>query len=145
MSARSQTVAGKVVDVARWMFWDSSHWDPMCAIFVFERVVKGLTGAGAADPAQIAKGEEQIRRLGPVLDGTLRGRRWVTGDTLTTADFALGAGMVYAQQAGIPVADYPEIVRWYDVLLRLERGRLLERTERSPAWAPAAFARVVAR
>ena len=110
-------------DVARWMFWDSSHWDPTCAILVFERVVKQLTGAGEPDEARIATGETQFHQLGNVLNGTLRGRRWVTGDTLTVADFALGAGLVHAQPARIPVADYPEVVRWYAALAELPGWR----------------------
>src|SRR5215470_531097 len=26
-------------DVSRWQLWDMAHWDPSCAILVFERVV----------------------------------------------------------------------------------------------------------
>ena len=33
-------------DVLRWMFWEASHWFPACAILVFERVLKKLTGQG---------------------------------------------------------------------------------------------------
>lgn len=106
-------------DVARWQFWDSAHWDPTCAIFVFERVVKKLAGLGEPDPAQIAKGEQDFQRYASVLNGRLAGRKWITGGDLTVADFSLGAGLVYAEQAQIPVADYPEIARWYAGLAAL--------------------------
>src|SRR5438128_1431894 len=36
-------------DVSRWQFWDMAHWDPACAILVFERVVKNLSGQGDPD------------------------------------------------------------------------------------------------
>jgi hypothetical protein len=26
--------------VTRWQFWDVAHWDPTCAVFIFEHVVK---------------------------------------------------------------------------------------------------------
>jgi glutathione S-transferase len=106
-------------DVARWQFWDAAHWDPTCATLIFERIVKQLTGQGAADPAQIAKGDAEIQRFAPVLNATLRGRRWVTGDTLTVADFGLAAPLLYAAPAGIPLADYPEIARWYAAIAEL--------------------------
>jgi glutathione S-transferase len=106
-------------DVFRWQFWDSAHWDPSCAILVFERVVKQLTGQGAADPAQIAKGEQEFRRYADVLNATLAGRQWVTGEQLTVADFSLGAGMVYATQAQYPLSGYLEIGRWYERLAAL--------------------------
>ena len=106
-------------DVARWQFWDAAHWDPLCATFIFERVVKQLTGQGAPDAAQIAKAETDLKRFAPVLNGTLRGRRWVTGDTLTVADFGLGGPLMYAAPAAIPIANYPEIARWYAALAEL--------------------------
>lgn len=110
-------------DVSRWQFWDSAHWDPTCATFVFERVVKQLTNAGEADPAQIAKGEKDLARFGAVLNESLAGRSWVAGDALTVADFSLGAGLVYARPARIPLDPYPEIVRWYDALAALPGWR----------------------
>jgi glutathione S-transferase len=106
-------------DVARWQFWDAAHWDPTCATLIFERIVKQLTGQGAPDPAQIAKGDADVQRFAPVLNASLRGRRWVTGDTLTVADFGLAAPLMYAAQAGIPLADYPEIARWYAAIAEL--------------------------
>lgn len=106
-------------DVARWQFWDASHWDSTCATFIFERVVKQLTGQGAADAAAIAKAETDFARFAPVLNATLQGRRWVTGDALTVADFGLGSPLMYAAPAGIPLADYPEIARWYAALVEL--------------------------
>lgn len=111
--------AKRQADIARWQFWDAAHWDPVCAIFVFERVVKKLSGLGDPDPAQIAKGEQDFARYGAVLDARLEGRKWVMGDDLTVADFSLGAGMVYAEQAQIPLADFPEIRRWYSGLAAL--------------------------
>lgn len=106
-------------DVSRWQFWDAAHWDPTCATFIFERVVKQLTGQGAPDAAQIAKAEADFQRFAPVLNATLKGRRWVTGDALTVADFGLGGPLMYAAPAGIPLADYPEIARWYAALAEL--------------------------
>ena len=30
-------------DVTRWQFWDLAHWDPACAVFAYEYVVKPFT------------------------------------------------------------------------------------------------------
>jgi len=106
-------------DVSRWQFWDMAHWDPACAILVFEQVVKKLTGQGDADPAQIAKGEQDFHRCAEVLNGKLEGRKWIAGDELSIADFSIGAGMVYAAQARYPVARYSQIQRWYEGLAAL--------------------------
>ena len=102
------------LDVTRWQFWDLAHWDPACAVFVFEYVVKPrLIGINEPDMAALAKGTETFHRAAKVLDGHLKGRKFVTGDTLTLADFSLAAGMIYADPAHLPVAPYGEIKRWY--------------------------------
>ena len=58
--------------------------------------------------------------LGSMADGYLReGKRFVTGDTLTVADFSLGAAMKLADIAHYPIEPYGEIKRWYGTLSAL--------------------------
>lgn len=96
----------------KWQFWESAHFDPACAIFMFERVVKPLFGRGEASEAEIKRGEELMARLGPVLDGALQKSRYVAGDSLTVADISLGAALVAADQAKMPIEPYRGIQRW---------------------------------
>jgi glutathione S-transferase len=58
-----------------------------------------------------------------VLDGQLRGKKFVTGDTLTVADFSLGAAMNAAEVAHFPIEPYGEIRRWYATLAALPAWR----------------------
>ena len=37
-------------DVTRWQFWDMAHWDPACAILIFETLVKKLLAIGEPPP-----------------------------------------------------------------------------------------------
>jgi len=108
------------LDVTRWQFWDASHWDPACATFIFEYLVKpALLGIKEPDMANIAKGTEMFNRAAPVLDGHLKGRTFVTGDTLTIADFGLGCPLNLAEVAHLPLEPYGEIRRWYASLRAL--------------------------
>jgi glutathione S-transferase len=108
------------LDVTRWQFWDLAHWDPTCVIFAFEYVVKPFVlRAGEPDMAAIAKGTEAFHRAAKVLDGQLKGKKFVTGDTLTVADFSLGAPMKFADMAHYPLEPYGEIKRWYATLCAL--------------------------
>jgi glutathione S-transferase len=108
------------LDVTRWQFWDLAHWDSACAVFVFEYLVKpALLGIHEQDAAALAKGTESFNRAATVLDGQLKGRKYVTGDTLTLADFALGAPLIYADAVHLPLAPYGEIKRWYATLAAL--------------------------
>ena len=110
-------------DVSRWQFWDGAHWDPACATLVFEHLVKKLFGQGEPDPAQIAKGEQDVRRLGGILNGWLDGRRFLCGDALTLADFSVGAWLNYAERAAYPLGDCRNVTRWYAGLMELPAWR----------------------
>jgi glutathione S-transferase len=109
-------------DVNRWMFWESAHWDPACVILVFERVVKPLFGRGAPDPAEIEKGIERFHKCAAVLDGHLKGRKFLCGD-LSVADFSVGAAMIMAEAASFPLEPYGEIRRWSAALAALPGWR----------------------
>ena len=99
-------------DVARWMFWESTTWDAAVAILAFERFVKGVFGRGAPDPVEVEKGLQKFNAAAAILNAHLKGRKFLCGDALTIADFSLGAALILAQQAELPLDAYPEIQRW---------------------------------
>jgi len=102
------------LDVMRWQFWEHAHWDPACAVFAFEYVAKPIVlGINEPDMIAIAKGTEAFHRVAKVLDGHLENKRFVTGDTLTLADFGIGSAMILAEMAHYPIEPYGEIKRWY--------------------------------
>jgi glutathione S-transferase len=108
------------LDVTRWQFWDVAHWDPSCAVFLFENLVKPVVlKSGEPDQAALAKGAELFHRAAGVLDGQLNGRKFVTGEKLTVADFSIGAPLHYADMARLPLASYREIKRWHASLCAL--------------------------
>jgi glutathione S-transferase len=104
------------LDVTRWQFWELAHWDPACATFAFEYVAKRALGLGEPDTAAVAKATPGFEAAARVLDAQLKGRKYVTGDKLTVADFSLGAWMTLAEIAHYPVAPFGEIKRWYATL-----------------------------
>jgi len=113
----------RLADVTRWQCWDLAHWEAACAILIFENAVKALFKLGDADPAEVAKGEERFHRAAGVLNGHLKGKRYVADGRLTIADFALGASLNMAGFAKIPVSGYGEINRWYTDLSSLPAWR----------------------
>src|SRR6516162_852067 len=111
-------------DVVRWLAWESAHLDAeSCGMVGFEKISKGVLGLGAADPAFIARGEDNFARFAAVLNESLRGRKWLTGDELTIADFSVGAWVPAAERLQLPVGKFSEIARWYDALASLPAWR----------------------
>jgi glutathione S-transferase len=78
---------------------------------------------GEPDPAEVKKGEDKFHACAAVLDAQLKGRKYITGNTLTIADFSVGASLNQAQPAGLPVGQYREIVRWHAALSELPAWR----------------------
>jgi glutathione S-transferase len=111
------------VDVARWQFWESAHWDPACSTLIFERLLKKVFGQGDPDPVRVEKGEQDVQRLGSVLDGWLAKRKQLCGDRLTIADFSVGAWLNYGERAGYPIGDFRNVRRWYAGLMELPAWR----------------------
>ena len=111
-------------DVLRWLAWESAHWDAeSCGMVAYEKVSKAVLGLGPPDPAFIVRGEQDFTRFAAVLDGSLRGKTWLIGERLTIADFSVGALVPSAERMGLPVGNFPEILRWYKGLTALTAWR----------------------
>jgi glutathione S-transferase len=110
-------------DINRWVFWNAQHFQPTISIFVWENLVKGMIGQGAADPVQLRRGQELLERYAPVLDQHLASRDWVCGDGVTLADLAIGATLLAAVPANVPLAPYGDLMAWFARVEALEAWR----------------------
>src|ERR1700688_524872 len=107
-------------DVLRWLAWQSAHWDAeSLGMVAYEKSSKAVLGLGPADPAFIARGEQNFARFAAVLNTALRGKTWLIGEQLTIADFSIGAQIPSAERMGLPVGKFSEILRWYKGLATL--------------------------
>jgi len=111
------------LQVAKWLYWDVAHWDQAVAIFMFERFVKKVFNMGEASESEIARGMGLMTRLVGVLDKQLQNNRFIAGDHLTLADFAVAAPLSYRDQVGLPLENRGGIARW------------LGEIEALPAWS----------
>jgi len=107
-------------DVARWQFWDASHWSPALSTIAFEKILKGMMGMGAPDAAKIEENLKNFRRWGAVLNARLDGKPYVVGNALTIADLTLASSLMYAKQSEIPVAEFPHVEAWFGRITALD-------------------------
>lgn len=121
------------VEMVRWLSWDAMHFSYYGGTLYFEHIIKPTFGLGDPDPAAVEEATGYFRKYAGVLNDHLRGRKYLTGDTLTIADFAVGITLPYAERAHIPLAEFPEVARWHDRLNELPAWR-----EPFPAAAAAA-------
>jgi glutathione S-transferase len=124
-------------DVLRWLAWQSAHWDAeSCGMVAYEKASKAVLGRGPADPAFIARGEQNFARFAAVLDTALRNKTWLIGERLTIADFSIGQLVPSAERNGLPIGKFAEIMRWYNGLGALPAWQqaLVTKDEAMAAW-----------
>jgi glutathione S-transferase len=108
-------------DILRWMFWDSNH---------LSNALNRLFGQkffNRANPDQgiIDRAAKDFRKYATILDTNLSGKEYVTGNTLTLADFTIGVGFGYIQLLELPVTGLDNLTRWWTALSSTDSGRLL--------------------
>jgi len=111
------------MEVMRWLMWDATEFAPQASSFYFEYLIKPRFGMGEPDPAEIRKATEGFMRYAAVLEGHLRERSYLVGESLSVADFAVAITLPYAEEARLPLDDFPEIRRWHAGLNALEAWR----------------------
>ncbi len=107
------------LNITRWLYWESAHWDSACAVFIFERVVKQRFNIGQESPQEIERGHALFKRLAPVLNEQLSRHPFICGAQITIADFAMVAPLCVYEQARLPIADMPSIQSWMQHLRAL--------------------------
>ena len=109
-------------DVNRWLFWSAHHFQPAVSVLAWEHFIKPMIGRGATDPKEVKRGEDLVTECGRVLDAHLAGKRWVAGENLTLADFALASPLMMQEHAKLPITEYGNLREWF------------KRVRELPAW-----------
>lgn len=110
----------KRMDITRWQFWESNHYNKAVGSIVWETKIKPLFKIpGDPDETKIEAALVDFHRFASVLNNQLDGKDFITGDTLTLADLSVGAmsALVLSKSSRVPLEKYPNIKSWY---LRLE-------------------------
>ena len=89
----------------------------------FQHIIKPHFARRAPDPKAVEEATGFFRQFAQVLNDHLRGRKYLLGDTLTIADFAVAVTLPYADKANIPVGGFSEIERWHARLNELPGWR----------------------
>lgn len=111
------------IDVMRWLSWNSEHFTRHAGTLYFQHLIKPFLGMGEPDAAVVAEAQKWVRQFGSVLNNHLHGRKYLVGDKLSVADFAVAITLPYAKDARIPIGEFPEIVRWHTQLTELPAWR----------------------
>lgn len=113
----------RLPELLRWLSWTASHLGPEASAFYFERIVRPTFSDKAASPARMDRHMSEFRHYAGILNDLLKGREWLIDDRLSYADFRVAFVFPFADQAGLPLADYPEVQRLTDQLNQIDAWR----------------------
>ncbi len=111
------------IDIIRWFSWNAQHFYRHGGTLYFENIVKRRFGLGEPDAAAVREAQEEFRRYAAVLTEHLEDRQWLVGDGITVADFSVAITLPYADQAAMPLGEFPVVRRWLDRLNAIEAWR----------------------
>jgi len=98
-------------DADRWISWQGTTlWPPM------RQILLGLvrTPEGQRDNARIDDLVAEVTRYWTVLDGRLKGRKFIMGERFTMADIVFGPHIYRWFTYPIPRPDLPHLRAWYE-------------------------------
>jgi len=111
----------KRYDILRWMFWDANHLNQATN----ELFGQKFFSRGNPDTKKIESATKQFRKHATVLDEQLAKGEFVTGETLTLADFVVGLNFGYARALELPLDGLDNVARWWSTLTKRESFSVL--------------------
>ena len=112
-----------LVELLMWLSWGTHHFTRAGDMFYFQNIIRPRYSLGPEDTQGLANSLNEFRRFAPILDAHLGGKDWLMDNRITYADFRVATVLPFAQEAKLPVDDYPNIVKWHDRLLQLDAWR----------------------
>ena len=101
-------------DIARWQFWELVHFNRALGTLAFEIVARPRLNMGQANSNLVAMALADLARFAPVLERHLTGRRYLVGDDITLADYAVVTFESYRQAVPFDWRSYPNINAYFD-------------------------------
>jgi glutathione S-transferase len=110
-------------DMIRWLSWGVWGFVRGCDRVHFERVTKQRYGIGPIDEKMVAEGLAEFAETASLLNGHFSSANWLLGDVISYADFRMACVLPFADLAGLPLREFPNVQRWYDGLEALPAWR----------------------
>jgi glutathione S-transferase len=111
-------------EMIKWMSWSAYHLNRAAGELYFDRLVRPRIGIPATPPAILEQAMVDFRNHAATLDQQLEDKNWLVGDQLSYADFRVATSLPFADGAGLPLADFPNVNRWHEQLWKIDAWRV---------------------
>lgn len=110
-------------DMIRWVSWSAWHLTRAGDFFYFHRLVRPLWDPVDPPQDQFDANMADFRHYMGILNGVMADREWLVGDSVSYADFRVGTVFPFADRAGLPLDDFPNVARLAARLNRIDAWR----------------------
>lgn len=101
----------RLPELLRWLSWTAMHWGQACSGLYYQRLIAPRYGLPLLTEGEMVHHESEFQRLAAILEAHLAQHRWMLGDTLTYADFRVGALFPYAEAVRLDLSAHPGMAR----------------------------------
>ncbi len=114
-------------EMIKWISWATHHLNRPGGALYFDGVVvpqlPPQMRPPAMEPAERERHLGDFRQFAAILDAYLQGREWLLDDGLSYADFRVASALPFAERAGLPLEEFPQVARWHGQLMQLDAWR----------------------
>ena len=86
-------------DIMRWMYWEGSHWAQAIGAAIGQK----LFNKDNIDQDKLDKAYADFKQHAAVLNGHLEANKFLCGDNVTLADYAVSVWLGYTQPCELPL------------------------------------------
>jgi glutathione S-transferase len=122
-------------DITRWQCWEGLYFNAALGTLAFETVAKARNNVGPPDAALIEQARTTLSRFAPVLDGHMKGRKYLVDDHLTLADYSMAALEPYVTLVPFDFTPFRHIHNYFE---RMRQSEYWVRAGKSVAARPIA-------
>jgi len=101
-------------DVHRWQCWELAHFNKALGVLSFETVAKPNFLKMAPDADAVSWSTRELARHAPVLDASLKGRKYLVGNDVTLADYSVAHLEGFKDIAPFDWKPYPHLNAYFE-------------------------------
>lgn len=110
-------------EMIMWISWATHHLNRAGDVFYFWKLIAPQFMDTQPEQPVFDDALRDWRQFMGILDGQLQGRKWLVDDRLSYADFRVGTCFPFAEAAGLPIAEFPQVQRFADQLMQIDAWR----------------------
>lgn len=110
-------------EMIMWVSWATHHLNSAGGVYYFWKLIAPQFMDFQPEQSVFDEAMRDWLQFMGILNDQLKGRKWLVDERLSYADFRVATCFPFAEAAGLPLADFPQVQRLSDQLNQLDAWR----------------------